>query len=86
MYLLDFDNFWIFQIVLKSIIYTLCKLMCSIIFVDNNLYDNKTQLILVFLINYCYLFKHLMDFLDYWIFEVVLDQIFNNICRLIYIV
>ena len=46
--------------------------------------DNKTQSILPFLINSCYLFKHLMDFLDSWIFKVVLHKIFNKICRLIY--
>ena len=37
-----------------------------------------------FLINSCYLFKDLMNFLDSWIFDVVLDKIFNKICRLIY--
>ena len=30
MYLLDIDNFWIFQFVLILIIYKICKLMCSI--------------------------------------------------------
>ena len=37
-----------------------------------------------FLINSCYLFKDLLDFLDSWIFKVVFDKIFNIICRLIY--
>ena len=37
-----------------------------------------------FLINSCYLFKNLMNFLDSWVFRVVLDKIFNKICRLIY--
>ena len=84
MYLLDFDNFWTFELVLKYIIYKICKLMCSIFFVDNNSCDNKTQWILAFLIQSCYLFKNLMNFLDTWIFRVVLDTIFNKTCRLIY--
>ena len=38
----------------------------------------------MFLINSCYLFKNSMNFLDFLIFRVALDQIFNKICRLIY--
>ena len=49
-------------------------LLCSIIVLDNNSCDNKTQWILVFLVNSCLLLKDLMDFLDSWIFRVVLDQ------------
>ena len=37
------------------------------------------------MINSCYLFKDLKNFLDSWIFKVLLDKIFNKICRLIYI-
>ena len=82
MYFLDFDNFCIFEIVLKKLINKICKLMC--LFVDNNSYDNKTQWILPFLIISCYIFKDLINFLDSWIFKVALDKIFNKICRLIY--
>ena len=48
--------------------------MCSLIFEDNDSCDNKTQWILVILD----LFKDLMNFLDSWLFDVVLHKIFNK--------
>ena len=63
MYLLDLHHFWIFENVLKEILNKICKLMCSVFFVDNDSCDNKTLGFGLF-INSCYLLDHLMDFLD----------------------
>ena len=73
MYLLDFLDFWIFNHAMIKNINKICKLICSINLVYNKSSNNKTEGSGLF-INSCYLFNHLMDFLDSWIFEVALDS------------